>query len=135
MYNGTNPEGHMYPELLQQVDMNYMEPKDCLNTYILETLVDEKSYSKDELSQIFKQQNIPTIPERMKFCARGKMKGGDSCQVSSVYGLHENDNFSFLGFFQFLVSRQEMGDEKREIDFLHFLPIFGQILVIFDDFL
>ena len=67
MYNGTNPEGHMYPELLQQVDMNYMEPKDCLNTYILETLVDEKSYSKDELSQIFKQQNIPTIPERMKF--------------------------------------------------------------------
>ena len=81
IYNGTNPEGHRYPDLLMEVEMNYIEREDCLNTYILETLVDTKSYSKDELSQIFKQQNIPTIPERMKFCARGKMRGGDSCQV------------------------------------------------------
>ena len=40
----------------------------------------------------------------------------------------------FLLFFQFLVSRREIGDEKREIDFLHFLPNFGQILVLFEDF-
>ena len=43
----------------------------------------------------------------------------------------ENEKFSFLGFFEFLVSRREMEDEKREIDFPHFLPIFGQILMIF----
>ena len=54
--------------------------------------------------------------------------------MGQVYGLHEDEKFSFLGFFQFLVSRREMGDEKREIDFLHFLPNFGQILGFFDDF-
>ena len=50
------------------------------------------------------------------------------------YGFHGTRNFSFLAFFQFLVSRREIGDEKREIDFLHFLPNFGQILVLFEDF-
>ena len=50
-------------------------------------------------------------------------------------GCTENEKFSFIGLSEFLVSRREMEDEKREIDFLHFLPIFGQILVIFDDFL
>ena len=33
------------------------------------------------------------------------------------YGLHRER--------EILVSRREMGDEKREIDFLHFLPNFG----------
>ena len=47
----------------------------------------------------------------------------------------ENEKFSFLGFFEFLVSLREMEDKEREIDFLNFLPIFRQILVIFDDFL
>ena len=46
----------------------------------------------------------------------------------------ENEKFSFIGFFEFLVSRREMGDEKREIDFLHFLPNFGQNSALFDDF-
>ena len=41
------------------------------------------------------------------------------------YGFHGTRNFSFLAFFQFLVSRREIGDEKREIDFLHFLPNIG----------
>ena len=50
-------------------------------------------------------------------------------------GCTKNDKFSFLGFFEFLVSRREMEDKEREIDFLNFLPIFRQILVIFDDFL
>ena len=50
------------------------------------------------------------------------------------YGSHRDEKFSFLVFFQFLVSRREMGDEKREIDFLHILPNFGQILVLFEDF-
>ena len=50
------------------------------------------------------------------------------------YGSHEDEKFSFLVFFQFLVSQREMGDEKREIDFLHILPNFGQILVLFEDF-
>ena len=45
-------------------------------------------------------------------------------RLSSDYGSHEDEKFSFLGFFQFLVSRREMGDEKREIDFLQFLPNF-----------
>ena len=54
--------------------------------------------------------------------------------ITHGYGLHEDEKFSFLGFFQFLVSRREMGDEKREIDFLHFLPNFGQILALFEDF-
>ena len=53
---------------------------------------------------------------------------------SANYGFHGTRNFSFLAFFQFLVSRREIGDEKREIDFLHFLPNFGQILVLFEDF-
>ena len=50
------------------------------------------------------------------------------------HGLHKDEKFSFLGFFQFLVYRREMGDKKREIDFLLFLSIFCQIFVIFDDF-
>ena len=53
--------------------------------------------------------------------------------VSSM-GCTGTRDFSFLAFFQFLVSRREIGDEKREIDFLHFLPNFGQILVLFEDF-
>ena len=51
------------------------------------------------------------------------------------YGFHQEREILVSRFFEFLVSRREMEDEKREIDFLHFLPIFGQILVIFDDFL
>ena len=50
-----------------------------------------------------------------------------------IMGCTENEKFSFLGFFEFLVSRREMGDEKPEIDFLHFLPNFGQILAFFDE--
>ena len=55
--------------------------------------------------------------------------------LAMTMGCTENEKFSFLGFFEFLVSLREMEDKKREIDFLNFLPIFGQILVIFDDFL
>ena len=51
-----------------------------------------------------------------------------------VYGWDREREILILGFFQFLVSRREMGDEKREIDFLHILPNFGQILVLFEDF-
>ena len=41
----------------------------------------------------------------------------------------------FLVFFNFSFIGEKLdGDEKREIDFLHFLSIFGQIFVIFDDF-
>ena len=50
------------------------------------------------------------------------------------YGWDRDEKFSFLVFFKFLVSPREMRYEKREIDFLHFLPNFGQNLAIFDDF-
>ena len=53
---------------------------------------------------------------------------------SHDYGWHQEREILVSRFFQFLVSRQEMVDEKREIDFLHFLPNFGQILVLFEDF-
>ena len=33
-----------------------------------------------------------------------------------------NKKFLFLGFFEFLVSWQEMGNKKQEINVLHFLP-------------
>ena len=61
------------------------------------------------------------------------IKGEYSTLVSTM-GCTGTRDFSFLAFFQFLVSRREIGDEKREIDFLHFLPNFGQILVLFEDF-
>ena len=42
-----------------------------------------------------------------------------------IMGCTGTRDFSFLAFFQFLVSRREIGDEKREIDFLNFLPNFS----------
>ena len=76
------------------------------------------------------------INERFyKYLWESKINSGfPELNLSWYYGLHEDEKFSFLGFFQFLVSRREMGDEKREIDFLHILPNFGQILVLFEDF-
>ena len=54
--------------------------------------------------------------------------------IGCNYGSHRNENFSFFAFFQFFVFRRKMGDEKRKINFLHFLAIFNQILAFFDDF-
>ena len=48
--------------------------------------------------------------------------------IAYDYGFHQDEKFSFLVFFQFLVSRREMRDEKREINFLHFLPNFLHFL-------
>ena len=66
---------------------------------------------------------------------------GTICTINDKYLLSvctmdgtKNKKFLFLGFFEFLVSWQEMGDKKQEIDFLHFLLNFGQILALFDDF-
>ena len=57
-----------------------------------------------------------------------------TCIIRQYYGWDREREILVLVFFQFLVSRREMGGEKREIDFLHFLPNFGQILVLFEDF-
>ena len=67
--------------------------------------------------------------------SRQKRKKNDVRRREETPQLWVAQKRGFLVFFQFLVYRREMEDEKREIDFLHFLPIFGQILVIFDDFL
>ena len=45
-------------------------------------------------------------------------------------GPTETEKFSFSHFFQFFVR-----DKKWKMDFLHFLPIFGLMLDIFDEFL
>ena len=49
-------------------------------------------------------------------------------------GVTKNKKLSFIGFFEFLVSWREMRDEKQKINFLHFLPNFGQNSALFDDF-
>ena len=50
-----------------------------------------------------------------------------SVVTSQYYGWHREREILVSWFFQFLVSRREMGGDKREINFLHFLPHFGQI--------
>ena len=54
------------------------------------------------------------------------------CSTSRLWVPPRTRNSLFSFFFQFLIYPREMGDEKWEIDFLHFLSIFGQI---FEDFL
>ena len=50
------------------------------------------------------------------------------------YGFQQEQEILVSWFFEFLVSWQEMGDKKQEIDFLHFLVNFDQIVGLFDDF-
>ena len=52
----------------------------------------------------------------------------------SYYGFQQEQEILVSWFFEFLVSWQEMGDKKQEIDFLHFLVNFDQIVGLFDDF-
>ena len=51
------------------------------------------------------------------------------------YGFQQEQEILVSWFFEFLVSWQEMGDKKQEIDFLHFLVNFDQIVGLFDDFI
>ena len=99
MYNGTNPEDDdIFPDLLQEVEMKVMDPNDCLSSYIAETFVDDsKSYTKAEIRQILKLQNLPAIPKRMIFCAIGKHDGGDSCRVVS------KSNYIFIIILQLII--------------------------------
>ena len=50
------------------------------------------------------------------------------------YGFQQEQEILVSWFFEFLVSWQEMGDKKQEIDFLHFLVNFDQIVGLFDNF-
>ena len=43
------------------------------------------------------------------------------------YGFQQEQEILVSWFFEFLVSWQEMGDKKQEIDFLHFLLILTKL--------
>ena len=66
--------------------------------------------------------------------SRGIEKTRDLVNRSSEYGFQQEQEILVSWFFEFLVSWQEMGDKKQEIDFLHFLVNFDQIVGLFDDF-
>ena len=54
--------------------------------------------------------------------------------LGANYGFQQEQEILVSWFFEFLVSWQEMGDKKQEIDFLHFLVNFDQIVGLFDNF-
>ena len=79
--------------------------------------------------QLYMVPSSPTITKDIlvKACQSFSSKG-------CVYGFQQEQEILVSWFFEFLVSWQEMGDKKQEIDFLHFLVNFDQIVGLFDDF-
>ena len=68
----------------------------------------------------------------MSHCEPNRKK--NHIHVAVQYGFQQEQEILVSWFFEFLVSWQEMGDKKQEIDFLHFLVNFDQIVGLFDDF-
>ena len=90
----------------------------CLDFVVgLWLLTDSCTYSWPKISFIF--MAFHTIFSRYK---------------SHDYGWHQEREILVSRFFQFLVSRREMGDEKQEIDFLHFCLISAKFQPFFNDF-